>query len=173
MSYTNKNEHKSGPCPNNRIMFFKGGVLHFRQPYVCPTGLSIRHHTPFVRHPAERTKMVTIGASLNKYRFKMSLFWTFWKARRGLNVLRSGKSFGMSSASVKHKVIAISFFMCVCGGGPHLLRQIWLCDGFSGFGRGSGDSLFKGRDRENSLGGERGGITFELCWGEGCLDGDG
>ena len=37
----------------------------------------------------------------------------------------------MSSASAKHKVIADSFFL-----GGDLLRQIWLYDGFSGFGRG-------------------------------------
>ena len=77
----------------------------------------------------------------------------------------------MSSAS---KVIAVIFFLR----GPHLLRQIWLCNGFFGVWAWSWDCLFKDRDWENSQGGKREwdwekGITFELFWVEGCLDGGG
>ena len=38
---------------------------------------SMRFHTPFVRLPAERARMVTVRALLNKYGFEMSLFFFY------------------------------------------------------------------------------------------------
>ena len=121
--------------------------------------------TPFVRLPVERTKVVTIGASLNRYGFEMffEMFFSliFLKLRRGLNVLRSWKSTGSSSTSAKHKVTPKSFWLSSADADFALCRALegWGC--LCGWSELSVGSLFNDLDLENSLGGEREGESGE------------
>ena len=62
---------------------------------------SRKFHTAFVRLPAERTKVVNIGAPLNRLSFA-TFFPTKSKFMSGFSALQSLKSAGDSSGSTKH-----------------------------------------------------------------------
>ena len=58
-----------------------------------------------MRHPAKQTKVVTMGAPLNKYGLEMFLSLIFLKFRSGLSALWSWTSIESSSVSTEHKAI--------------------------------------------------------------------
>ena len=80
-------ELKSGPCPNKREIFFKHVIFNIGQHYVRPVlASSMKCHSSLVRLPAERTNVVNIGASLNRYGLVMSFSSIFLSERNGFNV---------------------------------------------------------------------------------------
>ena len=132
--------------------------------------LSRNCHTFFVWFPAEQSKVITMGALLNKYRL------IFLNSKSGLSALWSWKSARSSSASTEHKATPKSSCRFSLDEADFALWQaleLMAC-----FRDCSRDSLLIKWDWENSLGSEREkivgekGITFELCLREGCLDGD-
>ena len=114
-----------------------------------------------MRLPVERTKVVSMGAPLNKYGFEISLFLICLKFRSGLSALQSWKSTGSSSASAEHEgTPKISGLPSFDDADPALGRVLEGsgCEcSWSGLLSGS---LFRDLDLENSLGGEIGGKKF-------------
>ena len=104
---------------------------------------SIRHHTPFVWLPAERTKVVTIGALLNKYVFEMFFWFMCFKSRNGLSALWSWKSAGQFSASAEHRVTSNSSWASLCDAD----LALWWFLRY----KGSGESLLRDLEQGNSL----------------------
>ena len=86
----------------------------------------------------------------------------------GLSALRSWKSAGSSSASAEHKTTPKSSTLSFSAKANFALcRALKICE-FSCWSCWWSLRVLEGREgkiREKS-------ITFELCWGEGCLEGD-
>ena len=66
-------------------------------------------HTPLVRSPADRTKVVTMAALLKFAGFDTFKFFTFSKLSNGFSAFRSWKS-PTASSSAEHKAAA----RCIC-----------------------------------------------------------
>ena len=61
-------EHKTGTHPAQNVNAFLGVVCSISANLMSALlAFSMRRHTPFVRLLGERTKLVAMGAPLNKY----------------------------------------------------------------------------------------------------------
>ena len=167
-------EHKQGPALNKMIMLFKGGVLHFHQSYVRPTSFLKETLHVLCAVPNRANKGGYHGYTFKKIRIWNVLFFNFvgvheWfqcsaelKIRRKLPSLHRAQS---------HSLKFFGVFFRWDRFGP---MTIW------GRGyEGSGESLLRDLDRENSLGsereeriGEKGILWWENCWSGDCWGGD-
>ena len=132
---------------------------------------SRKRHKPLVQLPAAQTKVVTMGAPLNKYGLEMFSSLIFWKFRSGLSALQSWMSVESSSVSAENKA------------SPNNSSEFGIaeaeCDLWCMLGSFSGIndvSLFWDLEQENSLRGEREGRVGEkgISWdlgGEVCFRG--
>ena len=152
--------------------FFKEGCSISASRMFTRLAFSTTRHTPFVRLPAERTKVVTMGAPFNKYGLEMSLFFICLKLSSGLSDLRC-KSAGCSSASAEHKATFKSSWSSSFDDADQAIGralEIRGCEwSWAGLLLGS---LLRDLDLENSLGGEREGrvgeervLWWRDCWG--------
>ena len=116
---------------------------------------SRKHYKPLVQLPAKWTKVVTMGAPLNKYGLKMFLSLIFLKFRSGLSALQSWTSVESSSVYTEHKATPNNSSVF---GIDEIEYDLW-CE--LGSLDGSDDSLFWDLEWENNLGGEREGRVGE------------
>ena len=137
------------------IMLFYGRGASFPQT-LCPLDwLSLWDNTPFAWLPAEQTKVVSMGAPLNKYGFEMSLLFICMKMRSGLSALLSWKSTESSSTSTEHQATPKSSWLA------HLEDDNLAYWALEDWGRELScwglvsESLLRDLDLANSLGGER------------------
>ena len=89
--YKTMGEPKSGPCPNKHTsFFFSTGCSNSTSLMSIRLASSMKHHSPFVQLPAKWTKVVTMGAPLNRYGFEIFLWLSIvFKDSNGLRVVFS------------------------------------------------------------------------------------
>ena len=85
------------------MIFLREGCSNSASLVSARLAFSRKRHKPLERFPAERTKVVTMVAPLNKCGLEMFLSLIFLKFRSGLSALRSWTSIESSSVSAEHK----------------------------------------------------------------------